>query len=125
MHSRLRLLQASLEDVYDAGIDEWLDNFKRDWHPHKELIWWEFVVALYFKVRNVVVPRISPQEVFDGLIQFIEFKDRAGIDSWAGRLSAPTEAQVVGLLNQGKAMYAATFGESLFQQLVNPDESDR
>lgn len=125
VHSRIRLIQASLEDVDESDIDEWLDNFSRDWHPHKELIWWEFFASLYLKIRHLASPPIPPKEIYDGLFPFVESRSRAGIDKWHGRLSQSKEAQVVHLLNEGGRIHREVFGDSMFQQVVAPDGDDR
>ena len=51
VHSRLRLLQACLQEVDQSSIEEWIDNFSRDLHPHKELLWWEFYASFFFKMK--------------------------------------------------------------------------
>jgi hypothetical protein len=125
VHSRLRFLQAALEDVFVSGIDEWIDNFSRDMHPHKELLLWEFLAALHFKIRTIAVPHLTPKEVFDGLSGLILFNDTAGVRSWGQRLPPDTEGQVADLVQQARQMYRVMFSDALFQEAADPSLDDR
>lgn len=45
--SRIRLVRASLLGVHSHSMANWLDGFKRDAHPSKEVAYWERVAAVY------------------------------------------------------------------------------
>jgi TIR domain len=46
---RVRLLRAALWGVHTHSMDVWMDGFKRDLHPDKEIEWWEHLAACYLE----------------------------------------------------------------------------
>ena len=47
--SRVRAIRAALLRVYPQTMETWLDGFKRDTHPEKEVLWWEHVSACFLE----------------------------------------------------------------------------
>lgn len=47
--SRIRLIRAALLGVYPHSMNHWLDGFKRDAHPDKEVLRWEHIAACYLE----------------------------------------------------------------------------
>ncbi len=45
--SRIRLVRASLLDVYPHSMSFWLDGFQRDSHPSDEIAHWEHVASVF------------------------------------------------------------------------------
>ncbi|WP_051462688.1 toll/interleukin-1 receptor domain-containing protein [Bradyrhizobium sp. URHA0013] len=50
---RVRLIRASLLDVYPHSMDFWLDGFRRDSHPSDEIAHWEHVAAVYLEYVSI------------------------------------------------------------------------
>jgi hypothetical protein len=49
MVSRVRAIRAALLRVYPQTMGVWLDGFKRDMHPEKEILWWEHLSACFLE----------------------------------------------------------------------------
>jgi hypothetical protein len=47
--TRIRLIRASLLSVYPHSMEFWVDGFKHDAHPTKEIGWWEFLSCCYLE----------------------------------------------------------------------------
>lgn len=124
VHSRIRLLQACLEDVFDSDIDEWLDNFSRDWHPHRELIWWEFIASLYFKMKRIVSPYLDDKTIFNDLIRFIEYKDPTGVRSWSSKLPDEIDVRAFNMISDGQRVYSAIFSAGVSHEVFQPKSED-
>ncbi|MBI5205575.1 MAG: toll/interleukin-1 receptor domain-containing protein [Nitrospirae bacterium] len=54
---RIRLIRAALWGGCTHSMDYWLDGFKRDAHPSKEISWWEHVASAY--VEYVKITRLK------------------------------------------------------------------
>jgi len=50
---RIRLIRAALWGAYSHSMEFWLDGFKRDAHPSREIAWWEHVAACYTEVAKL------------------------------------------------------------------------
>lgn len=50
---RVRLVRAALWGAYTHSMDFWLDGFKRDVLPLKEVEWWEHVAACYTEISKL------------------------------------------------------------------------
>ena len=50
---RIRLLRATLWGAYSHSMQFWLDGFKRDAHPSREVAWWEHVAACYTEISKL------------------------------------------------------------------------
>jgi len=46
---RVRLIRAAVMFSYPQTMEFWLDGFKRDLHPHREIEFWEHVAACYLE----------------------------------------------------------------------------
>jgi len=44
---RAKLVQRTLADVLPMSLDETINNFRRDFHPWEELVYWERMAAAY------------------------------------------------------------------------------
>ena len=49
MVSRVRAVRAALLRVYPQTMEAWLDGFKRDTHPQKEVLWWEHLSTCFLE----------------------------------------------------------------------------
>jgi hypothetical protein len=47
--ARIRVIRAALLRVHPQSMEFWLDGFKRDVHPEKEILWWERLSASYLE----------------------------------------------------------------------------
>jgi hypothetical protein len=47
--SRVRAIRAALLSVYPHTMEFWLDGFKRDVEPEKEILWWEHLSACFLE----------------------------------------------------------------------------
>ena len=63
--SRIRLIRASLLDVYPHTMAFWMDGFKRDAHPSNEMSHWEHVASVYLEYLAIALP--SSNEKKDGV----------------------------------------------------------
>ncbi|MDH5190675.1 MAG: toll/interleukin-1 receptor domain-containing protein [Gammaproteobacteria bacterium] len=50
---RIRLLRAALWGAHSHSMEFWLDGFKRDSHPSREVAWWEHVAACYTEMSKL------------------------------------------------------------------------
>lgn len=48
----IRLIRASLSDVYPKSMEFWLDGFKRDLNPEREIAIWERIATVYIEYSN-------------------------------------------------------------------------
>lgn len=46
---RIRLVRAALWGTYTHSMDVWVNGFKRDLHPEREVEWWEHIAACYLE----------------------------------------------------------------------------
>jgi hypothetical protein len=46
---RIRLVRAALWGVHTHSMEVWVDGFKRDLHPEKEVEWWEHLAACHLE----------------------------------------------------------------------------
>jgi hypothetical protein len=49
MVSRVRAIRAALLRVHPQSMEVWLDGFKRDAYPEKEILWWEHLSACFLE----------------------------------------------------------------------------
>jgi hypothetical protein len=66
--SRIRLIRAALLGVYTHSMDYWVDGFRSDAHPSREIRIWEHIAACY--VECCAMNRLTAdqrQAVFDAL----------------------------------------------------------
>jgi hypothetical protein len=45
--ARVNYLRTTLEEAYPQSMDQWLDGFKRDANPDREVLWWERLARCY------------------------------------------------------------------------------
>ncbi len=45
----IRLIRASLWDVYPKSLEFWLDGFKRDLNPEREIVIWQRIACVYLE----------------------------------------------------------------------------
>lgn len=60
--SRIRLIRVCLIEVYPHSMDYWLDGFKRDAHPSREVAWWEHLAAVYQEYLAIAGPLTAEQK---------------------------------------------------------------
>jgi hypothetical protein len=58
---RIRLVRACLLDTYPHSMAFWIDGFKRDAHPSKEICWWEHFAAVYNEYR-AMTPSLTGEQ---------------------------------------------------------------
>lgn len=58
--SRVRLIRAALIEVHNHSIDYWIDGFRRDAHPSREIRIWEHVAACY--LEYVAMSTLLPEQ---------------------------------------------------------------
>jgi hypothetical protein len=44
---RVRRIQGTLAEVDKSSFEKWVDDFKRDLHPEREIVIWEYIAAAY------------------------------------------------------------------------------
>jgi len=54
--SRVRTIRAALLSVYPHTMEFWLDGFKRDVEPEKEVLWWEHISACFLEYFSTKRP---------------------------------------------------------------------
>jgi hypothetical protein len=59
---RIRLVRAALLGVYTHSMDFWLDGFKRDAHPSKEVSFWEHVASAYMEYVSMATITLTPSQ---------------------------------------------------------------
>jgi len=47
--SRVRAIRAALLSAYPHTMEFWLDGFKRDMEPEKEILWWEHLSVCFLE----------------------------------------------------------------------------
>lgn len=57
---RTRLIRAALIHVYPQTMEFWVDGFKRDMHPHKEIEFWEHIASCY--LEYVAIHQLSQEQ---------------------------------------------------------------
>lgn len=57
---QIRLIRAALIIPYPQTMEFWLDGFKRDMHPHKEIEFWEHVAASY--LEYIAITSLTPDQ---------------------------------------------------------------
>lgn len=57
---RTRLIRAALIHVYPQTMEFWLDGFKRDMNPHKEIEFWEHTASCY--LEYVAIHQLSHEQ---------------------------------------------------------------
>lgn len=63
---RIRLIRAALWGAYSHSMDFWVEGFKRDMHPSREIAWWEHVAACYTEVSKLTpLTREQHVQAFD------------------------------------------------------------
>ena len=50
--ARIKNVHLALEEVYPSSLADWLDDFRRDLHPEREVVWWERLAECYLTYRN-------------------------------------------------------------------------
>ncbi|CAK8713309.1 hypothetical protein KKHLCK_02345 [Candidatus Electrothrix laxa] len=61
--SRIRLIRAALLDVYPHSIEFWIDGFRGDAHPSREIRIWEHIAACH--IEYCVMTRLSQEQQKD------------------------------------------------------------
>lgn len=59
---RVRLVRAALWGTHTHSMKVWVDGFRRDLHPDKEIEWWEHVAACYLefiKSRKLTLKQVE------------------------------------------------------------------
>jgi hypothetical protein len=60
--SRIRLVRACLLGAYTHSMEFWMDGFKRDAHPSKEVSFWEHVAAVYREYTSMARVTLTPEQ---------------------------------------------------------------
>ena len=78
---RIRLVRACLLGVYTHSMDFWVDGFKRDAHPSKEVSHWERVATVYREYVSMAPPLSEEQHknVFKLLFMLGEAEDSENV----------------------------------------------
>jgi hypothetical protein len=67
--SRIRLIRAALLGVYPHSMEFWVDGFRGDAHPSKEIMWWEHVASCYLEYIQMV--RLESHEQYHAVFDVI------------------------------------------------------
>lgn len=65
----IRLIRASLWDAYPKSLEFWLDGFKRDLNPEREIVIWERIACVY--LEYIKMQELSSEQkrfVFDVIV---------------------------------------------------------
>lgn len=65
---RIRLVRIALLGAYTHSMEFWLDGFKRDAHPSREVAYWERVAAVYLEYAKMMHLRPAQHETTVHLI---------------------------------------------------------
>lgn len=57
---RIRLIRAALLGARTGSMEYWIDGFRRDAYPSREIAWWEHVAACY--TEYVKMTRLNPEQ---------------------------------------------------------------
>lgn len=88
---RIRLIRAALLVPYPQTMEYWLDGFKRDMHPHKEIEIWEHIAACYIEYAAVnELTRGQQQAAFSFILAIVNGADDESLDETA--TSIPPES---------------------------------
>lgn len=65
---RIRLVRAALWGTHTHSMDVWVDGFRRDLYPEKEVEWWEHIAACYLEfIKSRKLSRKQIDVVFNTL----------------------------------------------------------
>lgn len=127
MISRIRLLQACLSDVDPSSLEVWIDNFSRDWHPHRELLWYEMFVTAFVRVNTSVGQYLSRKEIYSKLFHIFNSQEGMSYEEFFPE-SIPEEIrnQTVGIIDQFRGEHNFLFGsDSMDHNSINLAPEDR
>jgi hypothetical protein len=51
---RISIIRGALTDIYPMSMEQWVDGFRRDAHPSREVRAWEFIASRYLQIRDAV-----------------------------------------------------------------------
>ncbi|NVJ91008.1 MAG: toll/interleukin-1 receptor domain-containing protein [Methylocystaceae bacterium] len=72
--SRVRLIRAALFEVYPHSMEYWVDGFRGDAHPSREIRIWEHIAACYLEYCAKAQPSQSEKvDIFNTLYEFSVF----------------------------------------------------
>ena len=105
---RVRLVRAALLGVYTHSMEFWLDGFKRDSHPSKEVEYWEHIAAVYQEYVAMAPVAMTPEQhkkllelIFALSAQF----DQSEIEKRAGALPDGALETVINLYGHSVPPY--------------------
>lgn len=93
---RIRKLEETFAEVYPATLDEWLDGFKRDENPEREIAIWEQMASAYVQFLNTGEFNTSARREMLGLL--LTRSSTTDIEPLLGNLQYLTKDQARSLL---------------------------
>jgi len=87
--ARIRLIRAAIWEVYPHSMKFWLDGFKRDFSPNKEIMWWEHIASCY--LEYVTIEDVRPEYRNDVLSVFFAIANEIGSEGMEKHLEALPE----------------------------------
>ncbi len=90
---RIRLVRASLLGAYTHSMDFWMDGFKRDAHPTKEVEYWERVAAVY-REYAAMTPLLTTER-HTQVVQLISALSRGDNEAALEKLSVELPEQAI------------------------------
>jgi len=125
--SRIRLLQAIFDGAHPCTLEQWIDDFSRDIHPHRELIWWEFLAESYIKMREILQGHISDKDIYGAL--FSSFTGNVDKDFFSALESKDFPENLRNMahkfLEETFALFRSLFGdEEILREALHPAPED-
>jgi hypothetical protein len=104
--SRIRLLRASLIGPYTHSMAFWLDGFKRDAHPSREIMHWEHLAAVYLEYTTMT-PNLDAEQhkrVFQ-VVSSLGDSDEEAAEKFAASLPADALIKLRELISHTEPVY--------------------
>ncbi|MDU0307252.1 toll/interleukin-1 receptor domain-containing protein [Rhizobium sp. 10PS4] len=124
MIGRIRLIRATLLDVYGCTMEFWIDGFRRDAHPSGEIAYWEHVSAVYCEYINMH-PEISTEnrsDVFGIILSIGNSSDEEHLKSRAKNLPKGSIDDLRSLWASAIPLFEFESDSSVFKdQIVDAD----
>ncbi|WP_315725638.1 MULTISPECIES: toll/interleukin-1 receptor domain-containing protein [unclassified Bradyrhizobium] len=76
--SRVRLIRAALLEVHPLSMEAWIDGFRRDTNPDREIAIWERIASTYLECAHSSAPS-ERQKIFEEVFSLIGLGIKQGV----------------------------------------------
>ncbi|RZB30825.1 MAG: hypothetical protein SRB1_03105 [Desulfobacteraceae bacterium Eth-SRB1] len=122
---RVRLVRAALIFPYPQTMEFWLDGFKRDMHPHKEIEFWEHAAACY--MEYVAINRLSPEQqkaAFSLILSVLNNAETEVCEKYSGLLPPDSLSLLIDSCRSKLPVYELHGLPSSLEEVMNLPDSE-